>query len=87
MLKDVEFNLAFLIYVKNVSHDVHLPKRLRKSQKVDFQRQFRRYLLDFGIILNDFWSSSIWAIHIQVSITEFRNPENPGIQPNYNEFH
>ena len=42
---------------------------------------FQENKFEFGIISNDFWSSTIWAIHIQVSVTEFKNPENPGIQP------
>jgi len=38
----------------------------------------------FGIILDDFSSSKIRAIQIQVQYSEFRNPENPGIH--YNHF-
>ena len=37
--------------------------------------------------LNDFWNSSISAIQIQISFAEFKNPENPGIQPNYKNVH
>ena len=41
------------------SEDVHLPKRLRKSQKVKLVRDWYRFKW--------FLSSSIWAIQIQVS--------------------
>ena len=35
------------------------------------------------MILNDFGSSTILEIQIQVLITEFENHKNPGIQPSY----
>ena len=38
--------------------------------------------VNFGIILNDFWSSAIWAIQTQLC-TEFKNSKNPGIQPRH----
>ena len=37
--------------------------------------------IGFGIISNDFWSSTIWASQIHVSYPEIKNPKNPGIQP------
>ena len=40
----------------------------------------------FGIVSNDFWSSTIWAIELQASFAEFKNPKNPGIQPNHWSF-
>ena len=40
-----------------------------------------RYWFEFGIIWNDFWSSTTWAIQLQASFTEFNNLKNPGIQP------
>ena len=33
------------------------------------------------VIENDFCSSTIWAIQIQDSFAEFKNPKIPGIQP------
>ena len=45
--------------------------------------QFQGNWFEFGIIENDFWSSTIWAIQIHVSFTEFKNPKTPGIHPTY----
>ena len=72
--------------MKNLPGDAHLPKRLRKSWKVDFRRpdwtvQFPENWFGIHIIWNDFWSSWIWAIQIKVSKTELKNPKIPGIQP------
>ena len=39
------------------------------------------------VVLNDFWSSSIWAIKIQVLFNEFENLKNSGIQPKYESYH
>ena len=36
---------------------------------------------EFGIILNDFSSSTIWAIQIQASFPGVEIAKNPGIQP------
>ena len=52
-----------------------------KVQKWIFPCLFPGNWFKFGIILNDFWSSTIWAIQIQLTCTEFKNPKNPGIQP------
>ena len=38
------------------------------------------------VVLNDFWSSPIWAIKIQVLFTEFENLKNPGIQTRYESY-
>ena len=34
--------------------------------------------------VNDFWCFTIWAIEIQVSLTQLQNRKNPGIQAMYN---
>ena len=52
-----------------------------KVKKSIFDIQFPGNWFEFGMIENDFWSSTIWAIQIQVSYTEFENPKNPGIEP------
>ena len=54
-----------------------------KLKKLISDVQFPRNGFELGIIENDFWSSIIWAIQIQVSFPEFENPKNPGIQPNH----
>ena len=41
-----------------------------------FDVEFPENWFGFGIILNDFWSFTIWAIQIQVSITELQNLKN-----------
>ena len=61
------------------------PNAYAKVKKLIFNVQFTGNWFEFGTIENDFWSSRIWAIQIQVSFLEFENPENPGIQPNNNE--
>ena len=48
-----------------------------------FDVQFPGNWFDFGVILNNFWSFTIWAIQIQVSITELQIRKKPGIQPRY----
>ena len=53
-----------------------LPKRLRKIWKFDFEITFRANCFGFGIILNDFISSTIWVS----SVSKF---SNPGIQPTH----
>ena len=52
-----------------------------KIKKLIFDIQFPGNRFQLGIIKNDFWSSTIWAIQIQASFPEFKNPKNPGIQP------
>ena len=52
-----------------------------KVKKLISDVQFSGNQFELGIIENDFWSSTIWAIQIQVSFPEFENPKNPGIQP------
>ena len=48
-----------------------------------FNVQFPGNWYGFGIILNDFRSSTIQAIQIEFSFAQFENPKNPGIQPIY----
>ena len=76
-----DFIVHLLIYVKSLSEDVHLLKRPRKSENGIFHVWFPWNWFEFGIIRNDFWSSTVWAFQIQVWFTEFKNPKNPGIQP------
>ena len=57
------------------------PNAHAEDKMLIFSIWFPRNWFNFGIILNDFWSSTIWAIRIQLSCTEFKNPQNPGIQP------
>jgi len=58
-----------------------------KVKKWIFNIEIPRNCFEFGIILNDFWSfsiwdtDSIWDIQIQVSLTGTEIPKNPGIQP------
>jgi len=75
------FIAHLLVYVKNLSDDVHLPQHLRKSSKKDFQFLVPGNWFEFGIIENDFSSSIIWAIQIQVSFAGLKNRKNPGVQP------
>ena len=56
-----------------------------KTPKRIFDSHFLDNLFEFGVILNDFWSSIIWAIQIQVSFRELEIPKNPGIQPTYRQ--
>ena len=48
---------------------------------IDFQFPWKRF--ELGIIKNDFWSSTIWACRIRLSLTEVNNSKNPGIQPRH----
>ena len=59
------------------------PNTYAKVTNWIFDVQFPENWFEFDTILNDFWSSTIWAIQIQVSLTEFKNSKNPGIQPNH----
>ena len=53
-----------------------------KVKKWIFEVHFPGNWFEFGIIVNDFWSFTIWAIQISVSFAGFKNPKIPGIQPN-----
>ena len=53
------------------------------AKKCIFDSQFPGNWFKFGIIENDFWSSTIWAFQIQDSFAGFKNPKIPGILPNY----
>ena len=68
---------SFRLYEK-FERDDHLPKRPRKSKKVDFE--YRRYYIEFSgnkygfdIFSNHFRSSTIWAIQIQGLFTKIEN--------------
>ena len=58
-----------------------------KSKKCIFSFWFPWNWFNSGIISNDFWSSTIWPNRIQLVCTEFKNPKNPRIQPNYCVMH
>ena len=45
-----------------------------------FHAQFKGNSFLLGINLNDFWSSTIWAIRISLSFAQFKDPKNTGIQ-------
>ena len=49
------------------------------SRSVGWIRE--NYRFEFSIISNDFWSSKIWAIHIQIAFPGVEIAKNPGIQP------
>ena len=51
--------------------------------KCIFYVQFPRNSSEFSIIASDFWSSTTWAIQIQVSFPGVENTKNLGIQPTY----
>ena len=59
------------------------PNAHAKVKKWIFKVQFPGNWIKFDIIVNDFWSSIIWAIQIEVSFAGLKNPEIPGIQPRY----
>ena len=46
-----------------------------------FHVSFPGNWFELGSIGNDFSSSTIWAIQINVLFAEFKNRKNPGIQP------
>ena len=60
------------------------PNAYAKVKKCIFSFRFTENCFAFGIILNDFWSSTISAIQIRVSFIESKNP---GIQPAYHIGH
>ena len=66
-----------LIYVKNY------PNAHAKVKTWIFNLEVPGNRFEFGFISNDFWSFAIWNIRIQVSFTEFKNPEIPRIQSRY----
>ena len=65
------------MYVKSLLGEAHLLKRPRKSQKIEFPRNW----FEIGIILNDSSSSFILNIQIIVSLTGTEISKNPVIQP------
>ena len=66
---------------QSLLHPAPYPNAHANVKKWVFGVQFPRNCFEFGILLNDFWSSTIWAIQTQVSKTELKNPKIPGIQP------
>ena len=51
-----------------------------KVKKWIFNVWFPGNCFEFDMILNDFWSSTIWTIQIKISFPRAKNPKNPGIQ-------
>ena len=82
--KMLNFLGHFSICIKILSGGFTYSNAHAKVKNWIFDVYFPGNWFSFGIISNDFWSSTIWVIQIQVSISEFKNPENPGIQPIYN---
>ena len=62
----------------NSSHWKNATHAHAKIENWIFDAQFPGNWFEFGIILNNFWSSTIWAIPINISSAEFKNP---GIKP------
>ena len=54
-----------------------------KLNKWIYDIQYPGNRFESDIILNDFWSSTIWASHFRLLLNEVETPKNPGIQPNY----
>ena len=46
-----------------------------KVKNLIFDFWFPGNRFGFGIILNDFWSSTIWAFEILISYAELKNPK------------
>ena len=71
-----QFNLASLgLSIYSNAH--------AKVEKWIFPFWFPGNCFDFVIISNDLLSSTIWAVLISLSISEFKNPKKPGIQLTY----
>ena len=71
-----------------VTNDLKTSPTSMRSKSKRKRHQFRLFnsgnWFEFGIILNDFFSSTIWSIQIKVWRTEVKNPKIPGIQPMHN---
>ena len=50
------------------------PNAHANAKKWIFDIQYPGNRFEFGIISNDFWSSTIWAIQIEFPLQEFENP-------------
>ena len=59
------------------------PDAYANAEKWNFDVQSPGNWFEFGIIGNDFWSSTISAFQIQVSFAVFKNPKIPGSQPKH----
>ena len=59
------------------------PNAYAKVKKLIFHVEFPGNWFEFGIILNDFLSSTIWSIQIKVWRIQVKNPKMPGIQPKH----
>ena len=54
-----------------------------KLNKWIYDIQYPGNRFESDIILNDFWSSTIWASHFRLLLNEVDTPKNPGIQPKH----
>ena len=59
------------------------PNAHANAKKWIFDVHFPRKRFEFGILSNDFRSSTILAFQIQVSFPGVKIAKNPGIQPTY----
>ena len=71
--------------MKSLTEDDH-PFAHAKIKNWIFDFQFPGNSFEFTIVLDDFGGSEIWASWIQISFAEFKNLQNSGIQPTYNQF-
>ena len=53
------------------------PNAHARLKKLIFAAQLAGNWFEFGLILNDFWSSTIWAIQIQVSLAGLKIQKIP----------
>ena len=77
------FLAHLFIYVKSLPHPPPYPNAHVNAKKMIFDIQYPGNRFEFGIISNDFWSSTIWASHIRLLLNEVETPKNPGIQPSH----
>ena len=63
-----------------------LPFAYTKIKQGILDFNFPENSFKFNIVLDDFGSSKIWGIRIEISFAEFKNLENSGIQPTYDQF-
>ena len=82
VLKDVKLRIFWSM--RKVCRTISTyPNAHAKVQNWIFDVQFPGNWFRSGIIWNDFWSITIWAIQIEVSLADLQNRKNPGIQPNH----
>ena len=81
-IKRCEILLCTFWYIGKVCHIMSTYLNAHaKVKKCIFDSQLPGNWFEFGIIENDLWSSTIWAIQIKNSFAEFKNPRIPVMQP------